>query len=146
MSITWRPIGAATAPPCPACSAITATAIAAFERMYGFARTLGARAKQAAALDRIARAHLSRGSAARALPLLERALTLGRTSGDRRGIAACLDDLAQVELVGGPNGVPACSWGRARAWPDRLVKLLRCCLLGLQLLTLLLRRLLRLQA
>lgn len=76
-------------------------AIAAFEHMYAYARKLGARAKQAAALDRIARAQLSRGAHQRALPLLNRALTLGRTSGDRRGIAACLDDLAQVELVGG---------------------------------------------
>lgn len=74
-------------------------AIVAFTRMHALARRLGARAKQAAALDRIARAHLSRGQPSRALPLLERALTLGRIAEDRRGIASCLDDLAQVELV-----------------------------------------------
>lgn len=74
-------------------------AIAAFERMYQLSRRLGARGKQAAALDRIARAQLTRGSAHRALPLLERALALGRLANDRRGIASCLDDLAQVELV-----------------------------------------------
>jgi len=74
-------------------------AIHAFTHMHALARRLGARAKQAAALDRIARAYLSRGQARRALHLLERALTLGRTAEDRRGIASCLDDLAQVELV-----------------------------------------------
>lgn len=74
-------------------------AILAFERMYQLARRLGARGKQAAALDRIARAQLTKGSAHRALPLLERALVLGRQANDRRGIASCLDDLAQVELV-----------------------------------------------
>lgn len=78
-----------------------AQAIVAFERMYAFARILGARAKQAAALDRIARTELARGAPARALTLLERALALGRTSRDRRAIAACLDDLAQAELVSG---------------------------------------------
>ncbi|MCC7539019.1 MAG: tetratricopeptide repeat protein [Deltaproteobacteria bacterium] len=76
-------------------------ALTAFRSMLLMSWRLGAKSKAAAALNRIARVHRSRGEIAQALGTLDRALRLFRACGDRRGIASCLDDLAQSRLLVG---------------------------------------------
>jgi tetratricopeptide (TPR) repeat protein len=78
-------------------------AITTFADMLAHAHRIGARAKAAAALNRIGRVHRERGEEDRAEQVLTRALDLFRSAGDLRGVAATLDDLAQaVRLRGRP--------------------------------------------
>lgn len=78
-----------------------AEAVAPFSEMLELAWLSGARAKGAAALNRIARCHRNLGDDSRAQEICTRALALFRRSGDVRGVAASLDDLAQLAARAG---------------------------------------------
>ncbi|MCS6856968.1 MAG: tetratricopeptide repeat protein [Sandaracinaceae bacterium] len=76
-------------------------ALRSFTEMLRESWRLGALGKGGAALNRIARLHLSRGHLEEArLPLL-RGLELFRKANDITGVASSLDDLAQLELLCG---------------------------------------------
>lgn len=76
-------------------------ALHAFAEMLEKAWMLNARAKGAAALNRMARVHRQRGNDGDASHLLDQALELFRRADDQRGVAATLDDLAQIRGVHG---------------------------------------------